>query len=220
MLDEAIDRDPRYAPALAYAATLRGAAAIWAYTDAPDEMAKAALDLARRALRADDNDAEVVARAARTIEGCGDAVTALALAERAIALNPGSAEAWMHSGWINVYAGHQKVGLVHLETALRLDPRSGQRWEILTGLGWSLLFLRCFQDAIPLLKEVGEIRPGFEGPAVALAASYGHLGRLGEAKSVLTAVRPDTSEAMFGFFRDPEQQDIIRSGLRLAGAEV
>ena len=219
LLKEAIARDPRYALALAYQADCHALLATWGYSEAPAESWQTSRDLARRALRLRGDDAEVLLWAGAALgRGGNDLAVAQALVERSLTLNPGDSQAWQVSGALNAYAGRPGLALEQLETGLRLNPRD--RLLPILHIGWSLLFLRRFAEAIPFLREAGDLHPDFEGPAVALIAVYGHLGRIDEAKAVLATVRPELITAMFGFFRDPDCQAILRSGLALAGVDV
>ena len=108
----------------------------------------------------------------------------------------------------------------HFDTAIRLDPRSPYRHVILAGIGWSLLALRRFSEALPALREAVQLRPGNAGAWAALAASLAHLGDLSEARSALEHLDREAFDSMLGVFRDPEHRELLRSGLALAGADV
>jgi adenylate cyclase len=219
LLHEAIARDPQYAPALALLGFVHTTTAIYGFVDDPAEIFRAGLDFARRALRVSSEDAEVLVWAGWTIAmASDDMATGEALVERARLLNPGESNAWQRGGMLKIYSGKPQVALDYFETALRFNPRA--RSSFLFSMGWALLFLRRFDDAIVAMRQAVELWPDYEGPAVGLVAALAHRGRIDEAKAVLSEVRPDTISAMFGFFRHPDCQEVIRSGLALAGAAI
>jgi hypothetical protein len=64
--------------------------------------------------------------------------------------------------------------------------------------------------------------PNFANPHRFLAACYPHMGRLDDARQIITRLRaitpvviPDTS-----YLRNPEHRELYLSGLRLAAGEA
>src|SRR5262249_8208795 len=136
LLERAIEMDPQFAHALAYAAYLHALQFRWGWSPAPAETQKRARELITRPLASDRDAPQGVQRCGFALyDATSDLPTADAMLERALSLNPGSAEAWYHSGILKTYAGDATTALERYERALRLNPRSPQRPVILGMIG-------------------------------------------------------------------------------------
>jgi TolB-like protein len=222
LLDEAMRRDPAYAIALAFAGFCHAITLAYGWADAPREAVGKAVDLARLAVRADGEDPEVLFYAASVtaIVG-GDLATAEAMIERSLERNPGAAIAWQTSGWIKVLGGRPDLGLDRFDRAARIDPRSG--WltaHALAGRGCCLLCLGRFDEATVPLAEAADRLPGQRGARIWLAAALAHAGRVPEARLALRGAHGRAIEASLAFIRDGAARELIRTGLRLAGADA
>jgi len=220
LLEQAIDREPRYGPALALAATYRVDLENYDWTDDrdQDENRRAAIDLAREALSAAADDPGVLGRAAMVLGRFGEDIdAALAMIDRALALNPSFAYGWYWSGWLRLFAGQPDLAIQHFETSMRLNPRS-QRGFHLAGIGSAHFVSHRFEDALAVLRVSLEEVPAFTPTYRALAACYAHMGRLDEARPVLqrlAALTPVVAPTA-NPFRRPEDGELFLSGLRLA----
>jgi adenylate cyclase len=99
LLERAIERDPRYGPALAWAA--RCCYRLLYDNRSEDRAAdrRKATDYARQALEVAGDDAGVLANTALALAYLGEDIGAMtALADRALALNPSLARGWDVSG--------------------------------------------------------------------------------------------------------------------------
>jgi TolB-like protein len=124
LLDQAIERDPSFGPALALAAMCHHHFDRLGGAQDPDLHHRAAVDYARRAVRAAPDDPTTIGNAAGVLGSFGgDINPAIALADRALALNPSFAGGWRMSGWLRLWAGDLDVAIEHFETAFRLSPR-------------------------------------------------------------------------------------------------
>ena len=218
LLGQAIERDAGYGPALALAALCHHK-----LQDAGDgEMHRGlAVGLARRGLQAGPEDPEVLAVAALVLGVRGEEFdVAISLVDRALALNPSFALGWYWSGTLRVIAGDPDLALQHFDTFLRLSPRERPS-AYLTGIGMALFMKRRFEDAAAKLIESLERAPNFTISLRFLAACYAHMGRLAAALEIvqrLLVITPVVVPAGLAF-RDPEQREILLSGLRLAAGE-
>ena len=99
LLERAIERDPHYGPALAWAAVccLRLEADGWSTDRAVDR--RKSVDFARRALQVADDDPGTLANAALALAYFGEDIGAMmVLVDRALALNPSFARGWYIGG--------------------------------------------------------------------------------------------------------------------------
>jgi adenylate cyclase len=222
LLDQAIDRDPNYGPALAQAACFKAQRWIAGWSQDPEADSRASTDLARRALQVARDDPTTLANAAMALAPFGgDLSEMMALVDRALALNPSYAHGWATSGLLHLFAGQLERAIEHAEAALRLSPRArvGTTHGI---IGTAHLLSRRFDDALPKLLLAIQEAPSFPTPYRWLASCYAHMGRLDEARDVVKRLRaitpvvvPDATQ-----FRNPEHRDLLLSGLRLAASET
>lgn len=145
----------------------------------------------------------------------------MGLMDRALALNPSFARGWTISGLLRLFAGQSERAIEHAETALRLRPRArvGTTHGI---IGTAHLVSLRFDEALPKLLLAIQEAPSFPTPYRWLASCYAHMGRLDEAKDIVKRLRAITPVVVppATQFRDPEQRELLLSGLRLAAGEA
>jgi len=131
LLDQAIERDPQYGPALALAAVFHGERWIAGWSKDPEADNSASADLAWRALQVAGDDPITLSNAALALgPSSEDISTMMGLVDRALALNPSFARGWTISGLLRLFAGQSERAIEHAETALRLSPRAAARERI------------------------------------------------------------------------------------------
>jgi adenylate cyclase len=222
LMEQAIARDPRYGPALAWAAFCCFRLVADGRSEDREADRVKGIDFARRALQVAGDDPGVLAQAAQALAHFGEDIGAMmALVDRALASNPNFARGWQISGGLRNWAGQPDVAIEHLETALRLSPR-GRIGHSLFQLGQAHFLSRRFHEAVPRLLLAIQEDPSFPQPYRFLAACYAHMGRLDEAREIVKRLRavtslviPDTSN-----LRNPEHRELFLSGLRLAAGEA
>jgi len=222
LLDQAIERDPHYGPALALAANFHAQRCIAGWSQDPEADCRKGADLARRALRAGGDDPSTIVNAAGPLAFFGDDIGAMmGLVDRALALNPSFARGWNNSGLLSLFAGQPERAIEHAETALRLSPRA--RVGTTVGIiGTAHLVSRRFGEALPKLLLAIQEAPTFPVPYRWLASCYAHMGRLDEARDVVKRLRALTPVVVPSAtqFRNPEHRELLLSGLRLAATET
>ena len=182
LLVQAIERDPHYGLALAWAAVCYARLCADGRSEDPEADSRKGADLARRALQVGGDDPGIIANAALALADFGQDIGAmLALVDRALAFNPNFARGWFISGLLRNYAGQPDVAIEHVETSLRLSPRAriGMAFDV---IGAAYFASRRFDEAIPKLLLAIQEDPSFPGPYRHLAACYAHMGRLEEAR--------------------------------------
>src|SRR6516162_264381 len=218
LLERAIARDPRYGPALAWAAFCCYRLLLDGRSDDPAADRLKGADFAQRALKVAGNDPDVIVNAALALSYFGEDIDAMiGLVDRALALNPNFARGWHVGGILRLFAGHPDLAIEHAETALRLSPRA-RVGTSLSLIGQALFLARRFHEAVPKLLLAIQEDPSFPAPYRYLAACYAHMGRLAEARTIVDRLRRITSGIGRGdsWFRNAEHRDLYLSGLRLA----
>jgi TolB-like protein/class 3 adenylate cyclase len=222
LTEQAIARDPRYGPALAWAAFCCVRLVGDDRSEDPAAHRRKGVDFARRALVVAGDDPGILANAAHALAYFGEDIGAMmALVDRALALNPNYARGWHISGVLRMWAGQPDIAIEHFEAAVRLSPRA--RVGTSHGLvGAAHFFSRRFDEAVPKLLLVIQDDPSFGHPYRYLAACYAHMGRLEEAREVVARLRAITSVVIpdVSFLRNPENRELFLSGLHLAAGET
>jgi len=221
LFEEAIERDPHYGPALAWAAFCHYRRCLDARSDDPAADRRKGVDLARRALQVVSDDPGTIANAALALGYFGDDLGAMmALVDRALTLNPSFARGWHISGTLKLWAGQPDLAIKHVEASLRLSPRArvGMAFSL---LGAAHFVNRRFEDAVPKLLLAIQEDANYPPPYRSLAACYAHMGRIDEAHAVVARLRTITPLVVPDELplRDPEQRELFLSGLRLAAGE-
>jgi TolB-like protein/class 3 adenylate cyclase len=221
LLERAIAIDPRYGPALALAALGHMHLVRDGWAEEPETSRRKASDLARQALETAQNDPGILANAASVLAYFGEDLGAMiGLVDRALALNPSFARGWQLSGFLRIVAGQPDLAIEYLEMSLRLSPRE-RTDQPLSLMGLAYFFKRRFEEAAAKLLLSIQDHPGFPPSYRALAACYAHMGRLDEARAIVTRLRAITPLVVPSDlpFRNPEDRELFLSGLRLAAGE-
>jgi tetratricopeptide (TPR) repeat protein len=168
LLAQALERDPRYGPALALAAHCHKAFEVMNWTVDPEGVRLTSINLARQALRFGPDEPDVLALAAFTLGYFGEDIdVAIGLIDRCLRLNPSSAQGWHWSGLLRVFAGQPDLALEHFGIYLRLNPRD-RLASYLNGIGEAYFFARRFEEAAANLLASLERAPGFRIPTAFL----------------------------------------------------
>jgi TolB-like protein len=221
LLELAIDRDPHYGPALAWAAFCCHRLLLDGRSEDPAAHRRKGNDYARRAVEVAGDDPAILANAAYTLGYLGEDIGAmLELVDRALALNPSFARGWFISGVLRLYAGQPEIATEHAEASLRLSPRARVGWALLT-IGAAHFYARRFDEAVPKLLLAIQEDSSLPNPYRYLAACYAHLGRLDEARAIVRRLRAITGVVIpdLTYLRNAGHRELYLSGLRLAAGE-
>jgi len=222
LLEQAIEHDPNYGPALGLAARCCLRLVADGRSGNPEADSRKGIDFARRALRVASDDPGALTDAAAVLAYFGEDIGAMImLIDRALALNPSFARGWYSSGVLRRWAGQPEVAIEHVKAALRLSPRARVGTSLAT-LGSAYFVSRRFDEAVPSLLLAIQEDPNFPDPYRYLAACYAHMGRLDEARATLQRLKGITSVVMprSTMLQHPEHRELFLSGLRLAAGEV
>jgi adenylate cyclase len=196
LMEQAIGRDPRYGPALAWAAACCVRVLMDGRSEDPAADALKGADFAGRALEVAGDDAGVLANAAFALAYFGEDIGAMmALVDRALALNPNFARGWHISAVLRLWGGQPDIAVEHAEVALRLSPRARVGTQ-LGVIGIAHFLSQRFDQAVPKLLLAIHEDSSYANARRFLAACYAQMGRLDEAREVVERLRAITSVLM------------------------
>jgi TolB-like protein/class 3 adenylate cyclase len=222
LLEQAIERDPHYGPALALAAVCRGRLYMRGRGEDLKADRRKAAAFARRALQVAGDDPRVLADAAYALAFLGEDIGAMmALVDRALALNPSFARGWYISGGLRLLAGQLDIAIEHAEKSLRLSPRERVGWGHFV-IGAAQFFSRRFEEAVQQFLLTMQEDPSATTSYRVLAACYAHMGRMEEAREVIARLRLITPNVMptVSLLRNPDHRELYLSGVRMAAGEA
>jgi adenylate cyclase len=222
LMEQAIERDPRYGPALAWAAYCCYRLLFDGRSQDREADRLKGVDFARRALEVAGEDPGVLAHAAQALAYFGEDIDAMmALVDSALALNPNNARGWLVSGILRNWAAQPDIAIEHTEAALRLSPRARIGTSVFN-IGAAHFYSRRFGEAVPKLLLAMQEDANFPSPYRSLAACYAHMGRLDDAREIITRLRAVTPVVIpdASFLRNAEHRELYLSGLRLAAGET
>jgi TolB-like protein len=221
LMEQAIARDPRYGPALAWSAVCSMRLLL---DDRSKDRATDRLkgtNFARRALEVAGDDPGILTNAAFALAYFGENIGAMmALVDRALALNLSFARGWHISGSLRLWAGQPDIAIEHEEAALRFSPRA-RVGTSLAAIGRAHFLSRRFEEAMPKLLFATQEDPSFPNPHRYLAACYAHMGQLDDAREIITRLRAITTVVIpdVSYLRNAEHRELFLSGLRQAAGE-
>jgi adenylate cyclase len=223
LLQQAIERDPNYGPALVRAAICYERLRHDGWSTDPEGDQRRAIELAHRALQMSPNDPTVLGDASFVLSFAEDEdiASVLAMSDRALELNPGYARGWYISAIIFVRAGRHDEALERAERAMQLSPRE-RAGPYLIPVGFAHLMKRDYAAAIPVLASLVREFPNFTESYRQLAAAYALDGQLGRARATIDRLREMTSAVLpphAATIRRAEDRELYLSGLRLAMGE-
>jgi adenylate cyclase len=181
LADRALQLDPRFGFVAALAGVCHLNNVLWRYAVDPQFDRKEAVRLSRLALSIDDGDPETLALAAITSAFLvGDSEREIEMADRAVVLNPNSFHAWNCRGQVHRVAGLPEEAVRSFERAMRVSPVDPHLVHSLLGIGYALIELGRFDEAIVAGKKALRQAPALG--ETCLASAFAHLGRDAEAR--------------------------------------
>ena len=221
LMEQAIARDPLYGPALAWAACCCFRQIFDDRSENRETDRRKGIEYARRALEVAGEEPGIMGNAALALAYFGEDIGAMmALVDRALALNPNFARGWNISGVLRIWAGETDVAIEHLETALRLSPRA-RVGTVPLNIGAAHFFARRFDQAVPQLMLAMQDDPSYPQIYRYLAACCALMGRLDDAREVVTRLRAITPVVIpdIAWLRNADHRELFLSGLHLAAGE-
>ena len=190
--------------------------------DSVAENRNKALQVARRAVELDPDDAAAHCAMGKARIVRREHALAVPDLQLAIDLNPSSAWAHYGLGAAAVFSGHAEEAIRHLERAIRLSPRDQHMGSFMVRLAEAYLVKRDYPGAVQWARKALQ-QQGFQWSRyAALLAGLGFLGEREEARRVLDeclAQRPNFSVSMVRdghLYTDAAALDHYLEGLRHA----
>jgi adenylate cyclase len=217
----ALELDPRFGLAAALAGNCHMLNVVLGYAIDPQVERNEAVRLLHLALSVDDGDPDTLARASAISSFLiGDSESAIEMADRAVALNPNSFTAWHARGMVYRNAGQPEEAVRSFERAIRMSPLDPTLHRALVGMGWALIELGRFDEAIVAGKKAQRQNPSHSATYRCLASAFAHLGRDAEARAAavrLFEIDPATTISAFIARGGLSNAKLLIEGLRKAG---
>jgi TolB-like protein/Flp pilus assembly protein TadD len=221
MFRQAIELDPDYASAVSGLGWTYHLPVLYGWVGSPIPALERSEELAQKSLALDELNVDAHRLMGRVHLQRRRYDAALIELERAIALNPNDAASYADQGLALVWSSQTDGAIFALEMALRFDPKMAP--EALWHLGFAYYLKGRYEDARTTLERSVALNPDFPLSRIALAATYGQLGREAAAGREADAIRrldPFFRVETFGrLFRNPEDAAHVATGLRKAGFE-
>ena len=217
----ALEVDPNFAAPYAGLTFVSLSEYINAWTEHPESSLEEAEGWARRAIELDDREPAGYAAMGNVLvwqRRHDEALTELA---HTVELDPNYAQGHAMIGMVLTYAGRAAEAVDHFATAMRLDPHYPN--VLLHLLSQAHFSLGQYDTAIGHLLYRIARNPNTDASRMYLAACYGHLGRLDEARAAWAAlleVNADFSLAQRARvlpYKNPADFQRIVDGLAKAG---
>ena len=221
---QAVDRDPRFATALAQHALSTVMEIMLGGSGVREDMVSAAFESARRAVALDSRDPTAHAALGGAYLVAGDPKNGVDSTQRAVDLNPSMPEAWIWLGWSQVLAGNPQAAIAASVRAQRLNPQGPMVW-IYENLALAYWEVGRYAEALELARQLVATQPAYFTGYAYIAMNAIALGKIDEARAAIAEgrrVQPDLSLALmqgyFGVSR-PEVDARRNDALRAAGLD-
>ena len=221
LLLRATELDPNFAPAYGWLAAAHVNGYVSGWTASPSQSLEMAYEAATRAIALAERYAPAYWALAMTNLWMRRYDDAICAAENSIALNPNFADGYHSLGVILHYVGRSEEALGCFERAVALDPLCPGM--VLHFHGQAYYQLRRYEEAATVLKRRIFRFPETDASRVLLAACYGQMGRLEEARAEwreALRVNPDYSlehRRKVLPYKNPADFESVVDGLRKAG---
>jgi len=218
----ALELDPRFGVAAALAGVCHSNNVVLGYAADPQFDRNEAVRLLNLALSIDDGDPDTLAWAAFiSAYIVGDYESAIEMADRAVALDPNSYVTWHARGWVYRNAGLSEEAVRSFERAIRMNPVDQRLHGPFTGMGFALIELGRFEEAIVAGKKALRHNTSYSPTYRCLAAAFAHLGRDAEAREAaarMLVVDPAfTTISAWTAWGGSTNAKLLTEGLRKAG---
>ena len=148
------------------------------------------------------------------------AIMKIDFSDRSVAVNPNSARAWRQRGWTYKFAGQNEEAIRSFERGIRMSPLDPGLHGALAGMGYALIELRRFDEAVSVAKKALRQNPSYSATYRCLVSALAHLGRDAEAcEAARRLLEFDTDFTISAWIARGGQTNskLLIEGLRKAG---
>ncbi len=223
LFEAALSMDPGLSPACSGLVDAYYYEVVLGLADSTEENRDKALQVARRAVELDPDDAAAHCAMGKARIVRREYALAFSDLQLAIDLNPNLAWAHYGLGAAAVFSGQADQAIKHLEGAIRLSPRDQHMGSFMVRLSEAYLVKQDYRDTVEWARKALQ-QQGFQWSRyAALLAGLGFLGERAESRRVLEeclAQRPDFSVSMVRnghLYTNAAALDHYLEGLRKAG---
>lgn len=224
-LERAMSEDEKFAMPVAWAARWRSVLIGQNWSKDRDADAKAAADLAAKAIELDSQNALALATYGHVRSFLfHDYDVALGYFERALAACPNSALAWFLSSGTMSYVGRTAEAIQNAKQALRLSPFDQSLFSFYMFLGMAYYANGEYEEAIKAGRRSLSERPTYTANLRVLSAALAAKGEVADARGIasrLMALEPNFNLADYERtllpFRDQKIRSVYLEHLRTAG---
>jgi TolB-like protein/class 3 adenylate cyclase len=189
LLYKAIELDPDYAQAYAFATWCYWNRKLNGLTTELDYERRETARLAREAVRLGKDDAFSLCWAGFSLAMVvGELKEGAALIDRALAFNPNHATSWSLSGWVRIRLNQPEIAIEHFARALRLSPIDLGFHAFETGIACAHIRAHRYDEALLWAEKALRDQPNSADAAMALAVGSALVGDLEKAKGAMKRV--------------------------------
>jgi adenylate cyclase len=183
---KAIELDPDYGQAYAFATQCYCWRKVDGLATDPDNERRETERLAREAIRLGRDDAFSLSWAGHSLAMVvGELNEGAALIERALTLNPNLAVSWNLGGWVRLWLNQPDAAIDHFARAMRLSPLDVGFHGAETGTAFAHLRARRYEEASLWAEKALRDQPRSADAAQAVALSSAFVGDLEKAKEAI-----------------------------------
>jgi len=221
LCEEAVAIDPEYAGAYRTIGWTHWSDAANGFSESRSESIKKAMELAKKALKLDDQDPFIFYLLAGIHLLRREYDLALANIRKASEMCPNCADILAYKGYCLNQAGEPAEALTSIQKAKRLNPNYSSWYDGQMGL--SSQMMGNYENALEYFKKMRERTPNSFFPRVRIIISYIHINRLADAQKEvveLLKIRPDFSSARWAkgqLYKDHKYVEKDLEALRKAG---
>ncbi len=220
LIEQAIEKDPKFARAYAFLALLRRSNALFGWAKGPQDTFKHALELAQKAVALDPRDSQTHRILGIVYNSLGQYDRAMDAVEKSIALSPSNPEGLITLAFTLAFAGRGEDAVRQAETAMRLNPHAP--WYYSSFAGFAYYMAKQFDKAATSFDRARRLNPRSSVPIRLSAIAYAQVGNMEKARAAreeFLKIDPEFSIRVF-FKRAAmkgEFKRLILEGYRKAG---
>ena len=188
----------------------------------PEEAIARAIELARKAMAADDTYSGPHALLCSCYMMTGEIEKALPECERGVSLNPGSMDALSEYAWTLIFSGRYPDAIKTFQNIIRRNPYA--KGSVYRGIGLALLLNGQVEESLSALKAGLQRSPNDMNVHLLLSVVYTLMGRPNEAATATAEVlrlNPKYSverfEKRWSALRDPVGRGLLLNAIRRTG---